>query len=250
MTDDLINKLNEIIDNRYDRDETIDLLTGMIERFPYFTVPATILIDRYSKDITEEQRQNAMKVIAVGSADPTTLYRLTDRRAQEFENFYPPEPEKERISTEDAITTFLRNYGNDSPEENELLEKLIFNPVPDYASVLSAQEDESQTIAPDDDTSLKINAFIESHPDSRTHSDVPSPETRHNDTTRPSAPQPDSLLSESLAKIYIKQRRYDKAFEIITQLSLNYPEKSCYFADQLRFLKKLIINQKYTKQNH
>ena len=55
----------------------------------------------------------------------------------------------------------------------------------------------------------------------------------------------DSLLSESLAKIYIRQHRYDKALEIIQSLSLNFPEKSIYFADQIRFLKKLILNQEY-----
>ncbi|MDD2799210.1 MAG: hypothetical protein PHV20_11520 [Bacteroidales bacterium] len=54
----------------------------------------------------------------------------------------------------------------------------------------------------------------------------------------------EDLLTESLAKIYIKQKRYYKAIEIIRRLSLKYPEKSIYFADQIRFLEKLIINIK------
>lgn len=54
----------------------------------------------------------------------------------------------------------------------------------------------------------------------------------------------ESFYTESLAKIYIKQRRYDKALEIINKLSLIYPEKNIYFADQIRFLKKLIDNIK------
>ena len=48
------------------------------------------------------------------------------------------------------------------------------------------------------------------------------------------------MLSESLAKIYIKQRKYSKALEIIKTISLKFPEKSIYFADQIRFLQKLI----------
>ncbi|MFZ4456253.1 MAG: tetratricopeptide repeat protein [Bacteroidales bacterium] len=54
----------------------------------------------------------------------------------------------------------------------------------------------------------------------------------------------EDLLTESLAKIYIKQKRYYKAIEIIRRLSLKYPEKSIYFADQIRFLEKLINNIK------
>ena len=54
----------------------------------------------------------------------------------------------------------------------------------------------------------------------------------------------ESYFTETLAKIYIKQHRYEKALEIIKKLSLNYPKKNAYFADQIRFLEKLIINAK------
>jgi hypothetical protein len=45
-----------------------------------------------------------------------------------------------------------------------------------------------------------------------------------------------------LARIYIKQGRYSKALEIIRRLSLENPKKNAYFADQIRFLEKLIVN--------
>lgn len=54
----------------------------------------------------------------------------------------------------------------------------------------------------------------------------------------------DSYFTETLARIYVKQRRYEKALQIIKNLSLKYPEKNVYFADQIRFLEKLIINTK------
>ncbi len=54
----------------------------------------------------------------------------------------------------------------------------------------------------------------------------------------------DECFTETLAKIYVKQQRYDKALEIIKKLSLKYPKKNVYFADQIRFLEKLIINTK------
>ena len=54
----------------------------------------------------------------------------------------------------------------------------------------------------------------------------------------------DGYFTETLAKIYIKQGRYSKALEIIQRLNLNYPKKNAYFADQIRFLEKLILNNK------
>lgn len=52
----------------------------------------------------------------------------------------------------------------------------------------------------------------------------------------------DYFFTETLANIFIKQKKYDRAYEIIKHLSLNYPEKNIYFADQLSFLEKLIKN--------
>ena len=54
-----------------------------------------------------------------------------------------------------------------------------------------------------------------------------------------------SFFTETLANIFIKQGKYEKALEIIKRLCLEYPNKNRYFADQIRFLEKII---KYTKR--
>ena len=54
-----------------------------------------------------------------------------------------------------------------------------------------------------------------------------------------------SFFTETLAGIYIKQGKYEKALEIIERLCLEYPNKNRYFADQIRFLEKII---KHTKR--
>lgn len=55
----------------------------------------------------------------------------------------------------------------------------------------------------------------------------------------------ESYFTETLARIYLKQHRYDRALEIIKSLYLNFPNKSIYFADQIRYLEILVrINQK------
>ena len=54
----------------------------------------------------------------------------------------------------------------------------------------------------------------------------------------------EEYFTETLARIYIKQGHYEKALGIISRLAERYPKKNAYFADQMRFLEKLIINSK------
>ena len=54
----------------------------------------------------------------------------------------------------------------------------------------------------------------------------------------------EAYFTETLARIYIKQGKYAKAIEIIRRISLLYPQKNRYFADQIRFLEKILINER------
>ena len=59
--------------------------------------------------------------------------------------------------------------------------------------------------------------------------------------------QEEEYFTETLARIYIKQGRYQKALDIIGRLNQQFPHKNAYFADQMRFLEKLIINNNKIK---
>ena len=49
----------------------------------------------------------------------------------------------------------------------------------------------------------------------------------------------ESLMTETLARIYAEQKNYDKAIQSYQILSLKYPEKSSLFADQIQAIKVL-----------
>ena len=51
--------------------------------------------------------------------------------------------------------------------------------------------------------------------------------------------QPESLMTETLARIYVEQKNYKKAIQSYKILSLKYPEKSGFFADQIKAIKKV-----------
>lgn len=51
--------------------------------------------------------------------------------------------------------------------------------------------------------------------------------------------QPETLMTETLARIYLEQKNYKSAIQSYKILSLKYPEKSGFFADQIKAVKQL-----------
>ncbi len=49
-----------------------------------------------------------------------------------------------------------------------------------------------------------------------------------------------AFLTESLAKVYVKQGKYEQALAIFSELNLKFSKKNSYFADQIRYLEKVI----------
>lgn len=49
----------------------------------------------------------------------------------------------------------------------------------------------------------------------------------------------DELMTETLAKVLMKQKKYDKALEAYQILGLKYPEKNSFFANQIKKIRKL-----------
>ncbi len=88
-----------------------------------------------------------------------------------------------------------------------------------------------------------IEKFIQDKPKlspQNSHSDS-SIETNQNQNLAAQYTQvQDALMTETLAKVYLQQKNYKKALQAYKILSLKYPKKSGYFADQIRAIKKLI----------
>jgi hypothetical protein len=256
MTD--INTLIDILANPKASTETmVDDVVEARKRYPYFTLPAALLLRNHADKIADEALRNELtQSVAMTTSDPTDLYILLEGAGCDHASFYPEE-KPATPTTDSAIDTFLNTYGSTSAEEEQMLERLIFNPTPDYAQLLSREEEESipePAEAPEGSQDDLLNKFIIKQKQSAgVIPEEKSPVAQHAEQRRQQEPpQPaadDTLLSESLAKIFIRQRHYQQAYEIISQLSLNYPKKSVYFADQLRFLRKLINNQHHKEQS-
>ena len=82
-----------------------------------------------------------------------------------------------------------------------------------------------------------INDYIAKRPRIK-----PAEDDNYDDLALESSTENEQLMTETLAHVYLEQKKYEKAIAAFTVLSLKYPEKSSFFADRSEAVKKLQKN--------
>ena len=81
-----------------------------------------------------------------------------------------------------------------------------------------------------------INSFIESNPNIKPEKNKFFSPT---ETAKTSLVENNELVTETLARVYLEQQHFEKAIEAYKKLSLKYPKKSSFFADQINLINDL-----------
>ena len=246
---------------RLDRD-TLYELRSLLALYPYYQTVRLLLLQNlyllHDPTFDEELRRAAIYI-----TDRRVLFQMIEavhyrhpsnqnnQSTQSNQNI----PSNQNNQADPSRTlSLINNFLDSIPQEGEAEEekKSKRKPTPadaavDYVAYLLETEGETlgETKVPQMKGQSLIDKFINVDKGRFSLSEDPQApqmpeETPDNDENEPS----EGIFTETLARIYIKQGKYSQALEIIQRLSLVYPKKNAYFADQIRFLKKLIINNK------
>lgn len=235
--------------------ETLYDLQSMLALYPYYQ-PARILLLQNLFLLHDPTFDDELRRAAVYISDRHILFELVEDAHYQL----IPEQKKaekqsitinaETTTEEDRTTSLIDTFLEQIPEEEDTTQETEGRrkPTPadatvDYvAYLLESESKQNEDITPQLRGQELIDDFIYNEGGKITLQDETEYEPEENEHNEAAENEDTGYFTETLARIYIKQGRYSKALEIIRRLNLVYPKKNRYFADQIRFLEKLIIN--------
>ena len=207
-------------------------LQRLVEQFPYFQTARILLLKRLKdEDLIAFDKELKKSAVAIG--DRAKLYIYINAFGSTNE-----------ILPKLSLVTFNGNNENTtinhSGNSNTTF-KYLFLPENDDTDAENNQNSEVETanIGSDNGWDL-IDQFVSignTKLKPKDQSQIPQGNLAEN-----SAIENNSILTETLAKIYIKQKKYDQAISIFQGLSLKFPNKSTYFAARIEELEIILKN--------
>jgi len=232
--------------------ETLYELRSMLALYPYFQTARLLMLQNlfllHDPTFDEELRRAAVYI-----TDRKVLFQMVEAAHYKIAPQEKAVEKKMGTKEGDANRTIslIDNFLDSIPQDEEEKGKMHRRPTPadaaiDYVAYLMDCESENDSAPqPQMKGQSLIDNFIENEGGKITlNDDIDYPPQTEEESPNEEKTSDESYFTETLARIYIKQGRYEKALEIIKRLSANCPQKNLYFADQMRFLEKLIVNSK------
>ena len=234
--------------------ETLYELRNLVALYPYYQ-PARLLMLKNMYLLHDASFDEELRRAAIYITDRKVLFNLVE--ASHYELKTASAQPKTEADGKNRTLSLIDSYLDSATETPQQTADNKSKPTPadaavDYVAYLMKTESEDENAAAEDSPKMKgqalIDTFINKDGGKITLQDKPTYLPQVEEAEETPIEGDDGYFTETLAQIYIKQGRYSKALEIIQRLNLNYPKKNAYFADQIRFLQKLILNNKNNKQ--
>jgi hypothetical protein len=239
----VVSKFISILEKKQDIQqlETVEL-KSIIEEYPYFQAARAL----YLKGLKNQESfkyNNELKITASNTTDRTVLFNyissndFNNKKAaihQQISEKILKEKQSEAASkttTKEVITATLE-IGK--PISFSTTENHSFNQWLQLSTQKLIHRKVEKPIA----KNVLINKFIENNPKiKRLEKDkiIAVPVAKNE--------QDSFLMTETLAKVYLEQKKYGNAIQAYRILSLKYPEKSGLFADRIKRIQILQKNK-------
>tara|TARA_B110000091_G_scaffold57026_1_gene62581 strand:- start:321 stop:1082 length:762 start_codon:yes stop_codon:yes gene_type:complete len=229
-------------------------LKAIIDTFPYFQ-SARALYLKGLKNQDSFKYNNELKVTAAYTTDRTVLFDFITclKFTPQKEGIH--QTKVENISEEKPIEIEIKQAGKASPSISKSLVKaeehlqigkpISFTKTENYSFNQWLQLSTKKPINREEISKNKpnkkvgiIEKFIQNNPKIS-----PLSKDKNVSISVTKNKQDSSLMTETLAKVYLEQKKYENAIQAYRILSLKYPEKSGFFADQIKRIQILQKNK-------
>ncbi len=220
--------------------ETLYELRTLTAHHPYFQTARLLMLQNLFL-LHDSSFDDELQRAAVYITDRTRLFNMVEGTHYQLK----PTSKKPETIHHPIEPSTTHTPSNERPQSKRKRRKPnATDATVDYVAYLLEADEQPQepTATPEMKGQSLIDKFINEEGGKMQLQDKPVYDTPVQDDGGKAGEE--GYFTATLARIYVKQGRYSKALEIIQRLNLNYPKKSAYFADQIRFLEKLIINNK------
>ena len=232
-------KFDKFIEN-YDSNNEIFVsqMALLIEKYPYFQLPRFFLT-KSLKDQNKNGLDMALNQLALYTANRGLLKQKIESKVKSTKKV----KDTKSLNTTKKIQNNLQALAKEKKLKSQSIKKVRFSKdlklsfldwIKYTEENQNIQIQESKKLEPLKNKLSIIDRFIEADPKiSPMEKNEPIESLINGDFNS------EELMTESLAKILLRQKKYKKAIKAYKILSLKYPEKNVFFAGQIQKIKKL-----------
>lgn len=232
-------KFDKFIENYDSNDEIlVSQMALLIEKYPYFQLPRFFLT-KSLKDQNKNGLDIALNQLALYTANRGLLKQKIESKVKSTKKVKDTKPSNTTKKIQNNLQALakekkLKSQSNKKVRFSKDLKLSFLDWIKYTEENQNIQIQESKKLEPLKNKLLIIDRFIEADPKiSPMEKNEPIESLINGDFNS------EELMTESLAKILLRQKKYKKAIKAYKILSLKYPEKNVFFAGQIQKIKKL-----------
>jgi len=241
------------------KEQTIGDLKEIVEEFPYFQ--SAQLLYTYNLHSQSNFRYDSyLKICSIYATDRTILYRLLqpktvrEQTTRQLQSTSKPSKDStslfELSEERQIIATDFPEFVPKGPVDPEIIDfdLLSFDQQDALFQLDESDQNQKDAMVVQVETKAEITEekvdliekFIKVNPTIQPRNDISTAQNDQIELNDTSENENDEFITETLSRIYLKQGHLQKAIDSFRRLSLKFPEKSAYFAEQIEEIKKML----------